>query len=214
MEYLNNKYVIISLILLLLLFINYNTNDTIKDMIGGGVITTYEKRDINNGLTALMTIQDYKTRNITSIAEFSIPSTNKYDIHIFLNISINSINPFIILCRYNNVGNFIENYTIYKPTNTNITFKDKFYNSTRVFKNMELNSGDILKIIVPFDVKLIEQPIMFYAISRTNYDEMLNYFNYKNPKLSNEEKKLLEKKLPEITKLEKKLPEITNSLDK
>jgi hypothetical protein len=194
MDYLN-KYVIISLILLLLLFIN-NKTDITKDMIGGGIIATYIKKDKNNNQTALMTVQDTKIRYITSIAEFSIPSTNKYDIFTFIDIVISSITPSIILCRYNNVGNFIKDYPIYDKSNYNKNFR--FYKNIYTLQNIELNSGDILKIIVPTTatVRLNQEPIILIAISGTNYNEMRKYLNYKNDPnkiLTNDETTSLEK---------------------
>jgi hypothetical protein len=193
MDYLDNKYIIVCLILLLLLFFN-NKTDITKDMIGGGIIATYIKKDIKNNQTALMTVQDTKIRYITSIAEFSIPSTNKYDIFTFIDITISSITPSIILCRYNNVGNFIKDYPIYDKSNYNKNYR--FYKNIYTLQNIDLNSGDILKIIVPTTtVRLNQEPIILIAISGTDYNDMYKYLNYKNDPnkiLTKKETKLLE----------------------
>jgi Na+/melibiose symporter-like transporter len=169
MDYLNNKYVIISLILLLLLFINYNTNNTTKEMTGGSVKIGSLYADEDDQHVSSITIHNKEISTVSSIAEFSIISKNIYEIFTFFDITINDKNPFIYMYRYNNIGNLITKYPIYIE-------KEKRYKKTHYFSNLNLEKGDILKFVVPTSSVIFSQEpiILILAKNGKNAASLLN----------------------------------------
>ena len=176
MDYLDNKYVIISLILLLLLFINNNTNETTnettkettKEIIGGGVnIGVLNVNDNDHQLSAI-TIHNKDINTVSTIAEFGIPFKNRYDILTFFDITINNNNPFISMYRYNCMGDFVNKYLIHS--------NKKRYKKIHYFSKLNLEAGDILKFVVPTSsqVTFSQAPIILITTGEIDIKTVIN----------------------------------------
>jgi hypothetical protein len=198
MDYLN-KYVIISLILLLLLFINQKT-DTIKEMTGGdiiaagAIIANQDIPDINN--FGFITIHNNKINTISTIAEFSVPFTSFYNIITYFNIEMITNNPSIYLYLYGSMGDYRGKYPIYEPKKNNKSKKNIYtYKQRHELMKLHFQSGDILKIVVPTlstDIKIIETPVILLATWKTDYNNITD--NIMLAKSTNDEKLLKEYK--------------------
>ena len=181
MDYLDNKYVIISLILVLLLFINYNTNDTTKEMTGGAISSRSMIGD------SLLAICDKYT--INSIAEFNIKKDDKYNIFSFFDLTINnSTEIFISIYRYDFKDNLIKKYPIFIPTK-----KERRYKKTHVFYELKLNADDKLKFVVPSNSSIIfsQEPVIIISPSNDRDDygklwnsNLLKKYNFTNNKIN------------------------------
>ena len=173
MDYLDNKYVIITLILLLLLFINNNTNET-KEMIGGSLYLEASIVDeIKKSVSSITIynkdkpIKTIDTPTIYSIGEINILFSNKYDIVTFFDITISNKEPFIYMYRYNSTGYLIQIYQMHS--------KEKRYKKIHYFSKLNLEAGDILKFVVPTSsIIYSQQPIIFIVSGEQDTSKLLN----------------------------------------
>ena len=165
--------------ILLLLFINYNTdNNEIK---GGGITNTpYILENMNKQERSIlaiiddMDIRNINISNIPSIAEFSILYSKKYNIFTYFDLLLNNDNnTYIHMDRYDHNNKFIKTYEIFSSKE-----KQYRYKVSHFITDLQLDKGNILKFVIPPTSSVIfyQAPLIIIA---SNKNDISTFFKNK-----------------------------------